>query len=222
MDPKDRPDLIPLIDLDPDQADDVCDAMANVGLEVFRENLGLEPDRDDFKRGVVRLYVPRTHLRDAREVVRGVLPEYGGPVTPKTLEPTEEDSWSQIVAGLRAEGVGEADDGRGPGAGSGAGARSGGGGGGVAGSPVSAADFEEPGYQPPHPPPVPRLARITWLAWGAMLVGLVMLLVLAASDRTGLGLLIALALFVGGFAGVLSRARRDRFDDDDFGDGAVV
>lgn len=205
MEPRDRPDLIPLIDLDPQQAEDVCDAMANVGLEVIKEDLGRDPDLEGFNRGLVRIYVPRAQLRDARDVVRGVLPEYGtsAPARPETLPPSEEDSWSQIVAGLRAEGLGA--------------------------PPAStsrpaapAPELEEHGFSPPPPPPLPRPKRATILAWAALLGGLMLLLVEAASQRTGLMLLLGLVAFVGGFAGVLSLARRDRSADDDFDDGAVV
>ena len=205
MEPRDRPDLIPLIDLDPHEADDVCDAMANVGLEVVREDLGRDPELEGFNRGLVRIYVPRTQLRNARDVVRGVLPEYGTstPKRPETLPPSEEDSWSQIVADLRAEGVGTAPTGTGRALG-------------------PAPELEESGYSPPPPPPLPRPKRATILAWAALLGGLLLLLVEAASQRTGLMLLLGLVAFVGGFAGVLSLARRDRSADDDFDDGAVV
>lgn len=205
MEPKDRPDLIPLIDLDREQADDVCDAMANVGLEVIQEDLGRDPNLEGFNRGLVRIYVPRAQLRDARDVVRGVLPEYGAsaPVRPETLEPSEADTWSQIVADLRAEGVG--DD--------------------TTPTTVSApatSESHEPGFSPPPPPPLPRPTRAAILAWGALLIGLGLLLVEAAAQRSGLLLLLGLVAFVGGFAGVISLARRGRSADDDFHDGAVV
>lgn len=204
MEPRDRPDLIPLIDLDPQQADDVCDAMANVGLEVIKEDLGRNPDLEGFSRGLVRIYVPRAQLRDARDVVRGVLPEYGTSTQgrPETLKPSEEDSWSQIVAGLQADGVGSPVAGRAP--------------------TNPAAQAEEPGFSPPPPPPLPRPSRSALLAWAAMIIGLGLLLVEAASQRTGLVLLLGLVAFIGGFVGVISLARRDRRGDDDFDDGAVV
>lgn len=185
----------------------MCDAMANVGLEVVQEDLGRDPSLEGFNRGVVRIYVPRAQLRDARDVVRGVLPEYGAsaPTPPETLEPSEADSWSQIVAELRAEGLGD----RGPATPVGNGA-------------TSSSVLDEPGFSPPPPPPMPRPTRAAILAWAAMLVGLGLLLVEAASERTGLVLLLGLVAFVGGFAGVISLARRDRSADDDFDDGAVV
>lgn len=206
MEPKDRPDLIPLIDLDSQQADEVCDAMVNVGLEVVREDLGRDPDLEGFNRGLVRIYVPRAQLRDARDVVRGVLPEYGAPARPETLKPSEEDSWSQIVAELRAEGLGVR-----PAAPTSA-----------AVTPAVAAELDEPGFSPDPPPPLPRPSRAAIIAWAALLIGLGLLLVEAASQRTGLMLLLGLVAFVGGFVGVVSLARRDRSHDDDFDDGAVV
>lgn len=204
VEPKDRPDLIPLIDLDPQQAEDVCDAMANVGLEVIKEELGRDPGLEGFNRGLIRIYVPRAQLRDARDVVRGVLPEYGAaPARPETLRPSEADSWSQIVADLRAEGVGTPDAG-------------------TAGTSAPEATSAEPGFTPPPPPPMPRPTRVAVLAWGAMLIGLGLLLIEAASQRTGLMLLVGLVAFIGGFVGVISLARRERSADDDHDDGAVV
>lgn len=205
VEPKDRPDLIPLIDLDRQQADDVCDAMANVGLEVVKEELGRDPGLEGFNRGLVRIYVPRAQLRDARDVVRGVLPEYGAstPARPESLEPTEEDSWSQIVAELRSEGVGTPNLG-------------------ATGSTPQHSPGVEPGFTPPPPPPMPRPTRAAILAWSALLIGLGLLLIEAASRRTGLMLLLGLVAFVGGFVGVISLARRERSADDDHDDGAVV
>lgn len=197
-----RPDLIPLIDLEQEDADAVCDAMANVGLEAVPHRL--DPDGPDggIGRMVVRIYVPRAQLRDARDVVRGVLPEYrapGSPARPSSLAPSEEEQWSRIVADLRGDGV-DID------------------------VPVPAAapvPEDEPGFTPPPPPPLPRPHRVTVLAWAAIAAGAVLLLVGLGAGGEKLLAMLGIAGFIGGFITLVARAGEDtRTDDPD--DGAVV
>ena len=197
-----RPDLVPLIDLDSDQADAVCDAMGNVGLEVVPHRLDTGARDGDIAKALIRLYVPRSQIRDARDVVRGVLPEYGpsaGAQPPKTLRDEEESAWADIVAELRAEGL---DDHRLPPA------------------PAAPIPDHDERFVPPTPPPLPRISRTAWLSW----VGVVLGIVVAMVGSSGFGgtpvTLLGIGMFIGGFVGLISRARASR--DDDYDDGAVV
>ncbi len=160
-----RPDLVPLIDLEADDARLVCDAMSNVGLEAVQERIDGGPDATDLTKAVIRIFVPRGQVRDARAVVKGVLPEYGhaADTRPETLPAGEADQWSQIVAGLRQDGFDEP----------------------TAPAPVPV-EAPEVGYVPPAPPPIPRPRRGTLLAWGAMGLGI---LIVVLSSALSIGFL---------------------------------
>jgi hypothetical protein len=201
-----RPDLIALIDLDQQDADAVCDAMANVGLEAVPHRLDHDAAEGGIGRVVVRIYVPRAQLRDARDVVRGVLPEYrapGSPARPASLAPSEEEQWSRIVADLRGEGL-DVD---------------------VPAQQHPAqqqdAHAEEPGFTPPTPPPLTRPHRVTLLAWAAIAAGVVLVLIGLGAGGEKLLAMLGIAGFIGGFITLVARAGEgNRTDDPD--DGAVV
>ena len=198
---EERPDLVALIDLHPTDAATVTDAMANVGLEAVPYRLGVDSADSAVGRLAIRLYVPRAQLRDARSVVWGVLPEYRPTNAPasdaSTSDPGDADrQFAEIVAGLRSEGFSEPTAPRVP----------------------PPADPDEH-FHPPSPPPIPRPALATVLAWLAMLIGVVCAGYWLPRGGGTLGVLVGVALFVGGFVAVIARARRHRNHDDD---GAVV
>lgn len=198
---EERPDLIALIDLSPTDATRVCDAMANVGLEAVPHRLGSDYTDVGIGRAAVRIYVPRAQVRDARAVVEGVLPEYrtGMQDDAGSAEAPDEDrAFADIVAGLRADGFQERDMPRPP-------------------VPDPAAEDR---YVPPEPPPLPRISVAAIAAWGAMVVGIVLIGVALTQGGVGIELLAGAALFIGGFAGLIARARDGRSESDD--DGAVV
>ncbi len=198
---EDRPDLIPLIDLELDEADDVMDAMANVGLEAVPHRLDPGAGEGRITRAVIRLYVPRAQLRDARAVVSGVLPEYaesGTDTRPETLPHSEEQQWADIVSGLRSDGFTEPSSPR----------------------LVPPAPPEEH-FQAPEPEPMSRPSNTALLSWLGIAAGLVLVVVGMLTSGTGLVVLLGVGVFIGGFVGLVSRAGQHR-DDDDYDDGAVV
>jgi hypothetical protein len=199
-DPSSRPELVALIDLTSAQAAEVCAAMENVGLAPTTWTLGTGADDTGIARAMVRIYIPRTQLRDARAVVQGVLPEYGSPTaTPHTLPTDEEKAWADIVRELRAEGVEE-----------------------PAAQPArSHPEDSEPGYQPPQPPPFPKPSRGALLSLLLLIGGLGYAVVSVANDSGRTSVLLGIGLFAIGFGGLIWRIRdeRDDYDDDD---GAIV
>lgn len=198
-DPTARPDLVALIDLTAGQADDVCAAMENVGLDPVRSTLGTSADDTGIQRATVRIFIPRSQLRDARAVVQGVLPEYGGgPSAPQTLPSDEERAWADIVRELRADGVDENMPPPRP-------------------SPLE----DDSGYQPPQPPPVPRPGRGAIFAWLLLVGGLVWAVAGVARESGRESVLVGIALFAIGFGALIWRLRDER-DDFDSDDGAVV
>lgn len=198
---EERPELVALIDLHPTDAATVTDAMANVGLEAVPYRLGVESEETSVGRLVIRLYVPRSQLRDARAVVWGVLPEYR-PAGPQGLDAPgagaadADRQFAEIVAGLRSDGFSE-----------------------PTAPPVPPPADPDEHFHPPAPPPLPRPAPATILSWAAMLLGLLCAGYWLPRGGGALGVLVGVALFVGGFIAVIARARRHRDHDDD---GAVV
>ena len=78
-------------------------------------------------------------------------------------------------------------------------------------------------YVPPPPPPLPRIDPLTKLSWIGVLGAPLWLILVEIFDWTpveGSGVL-ALAAFIGGFAGLIYRMKDDRGDGDS-DDGAVV
>ncbi len=199
---EERPELVALIDLHPTDAATVQDAMANVGLEAVPYRLGVESEESSVGRLVIRLYVPRAQLRDARSVVWGVLPEYRptgaqGIDAPAAADSADADrAFAEIVAGLRSDGFSE-----------------------PTAPPRPPPPDPEEHFHPPVPPPIPRPAFATVMAWLAMVVGLVLAGYSLPRGGGTLGVLLGIALFLGGFVAVIARARRHRDHDDD---GAVV
>jgi hypothetical protein len=198
---QDRPELIPLIDLEPADAEAVRDAMANVGLEAVPHRLDSGAREGSMAKAVVRIYVPRTQLRDARAVVRGVLPEYGGASEkrPETLAPTEERAWAEIVADLRSDGLDEA-----------------------APTVPAAADplAHDERFVPPEPPPLARPGRGLVLSWLGVLLGVLIGVLGAVVFGGGVVSVLGFALFISGFVGLVAQARER--DPDDYDDGAVI
>ncbi|MFI0431734.1 MAG: hypothetical protein ACH36H_01165 [Candidatus Nanopelagicales bacterium] len=198
---EDRPELIPLIDLELDEADDVIDAMANVGLEAVPYRLDPGAAEGQITRAVIRLYVPRAQLRDARSVVRGVLPEYsssGVETPPETLPRAEEQQWADIVSGLRSDGFEEPETPR-----------------------VLPPEPPEERFRAPTPDPLPRPSNAALLSWLGIVAGAVLVVVGMITNGTGLIVLLGIGVFIGGFVGLVSRAGQHRHDDEE-DDGAVV
>ncbi|TXH43299.1 MAG: hypothetical protein E6Q90_07005 [Actinobacteria bacterium] len=199
---EDRPDLIPLIDLELDEADEVMDAMSNVGLEAVPHRVDPGADEGRITRAVIRLYVPRAQLRDARSVVRGVLPEYAesgaDAVRPETLPHSEEQQWADIVSGLRSDGFTEPSAPR-----------------------LLPPDPPEEHFQAPEPEPMSRPSNAALLSWLGIVAGVLLVVVGMLTSGTGLIVLLGIGVFIGGFVGLVSRAGQHR-DDDDYDDGAVV
>lgn len=196
---QERPDLIPLIDLEPAEADTVADAMANVGLEAVLHRLDIGAREGTMAKALVRVYVPRSQLKDARSVVRGVLPGYAGTADsrPETLGSEEERAWADIVAELRSDGFTEP----------------------TPTNPSYPPEHTER-FVPPDPPPIPRLHRTTVLAWIGLVGGIILAIVgVSAFDETSVALL-GIGIFVVGFVSLIYRMRERDPDDDD--DGAVV
>lgn len=208
-----RPDLVPLIDLSPEDADAVCDAMANVGLEAVPYRLDPGASEGAIEKAQVRLYVPRNQVRDARAVVRGVLPEYGATADerPETLPDSEEQAWAQIVAELRAEGFEEPQlppTSAPPPAGSSS-----------AGETPTGIGAPEH-FQPPAPGPLPRIRRPLMVGWLGIALGTVVAVLGTVLYGGGVPQLLGVAIALAGFVGlVMSLHERDSDDDDD---GAVV
>lgn len=198
---QDRPELIPLIDLEPAEAEAVQDAMANVGLEAVPYRLDIGAREGTMAKALVRLYVPRTQLRDARAVVRGVLPEYGpaSDTRPETLPPTEEQAWAAIVADLRSDGLDPSVPPAHP-----------------AFDPL---DHDER-FVPPVPPPLTRPRRGMLLAWAGLILGILIGVLGAVVFGGGVVSLLGIALFISGFVGLIAQARER--DPDDYDDGAVI
>ncbi len=197
---QDRPELVPLIDLQPHEAEAVIDAMSNVGLEGVPYRLDTGAREGTMAKALVRLYVPRSQLRDARAVVRGVLPEYGGTSAekpPETLPSGEEKAWADIVAELRSDGFDEP----------------------AAPAPVYHPDPPER-YVPPEPPPIPRLHRHTILSWIGLLGGIAVAIFGASVFGGGPVALLGMGMFIAGFVSLIYRMRER--DPDDYDDGAVV
>jgi hypothetical protein len=196
-----RPELVPLIDLEPDEAEAVQDAMANVGLEAVPHRLDIGAREGTMAKALVRLYVPRTQVKDARAVVRGVLPEYGAAsdTRPQTLPPSEEQAWAAIVADLRSEGLDT-----------------------TVPQPPAAVDplDHDERFVPPEPPPLGRPGRGMLLAWLGVLLGILIGVLGAVVFGGGVVSLLGIALFISGFVGLVAQARDRAPDDDD--DGAVI
>ncbi|MFJ8672947.1 hypothetical protein [Streptomyces sp. NPDC093589] len=88
-------------------------------------------------------------------------------------------------------------------------------------------DFDESDeghFTPPEPPPLPRPDVTTKFAWLAVLGGplLLMVLVLFQQPVTWWSTLLGIGGFLGGFATLVGRMKRDDEDDDMPGGGAVV
>jgi len=197
-DPTSRADLIALVDLNQDEAHEVCTAMENVGLSPVQWPLGTAANDTGIQRAAVRIFVPRSQLRDARAVVAGVLPEFRTEPNPPPTGPRAEDrAWAEIVNELRAEGVGEhkvpGDEPQPP---------------------------AEPGYLPPPAPPVSRPSRPALGSIALLVTGLVIAFLATARDSGSTTVLIGVAMCAAGFGGLILRLRNDR--DDDHPDGAVV
>lgn len=193
--------MVALIDLTAQQANEVCAAMENVGLSPVTSTLGTAPDDTGIRRATVRVFVPRSQLRDARAVVKGVLPQYGGaPATPETLPSDEERAWADIVRGLRADGIEQSVP---------------------AAQPDHSFESDDPGFRPPHPPPVPRPTRWAVLAWVLLAGGLIWALASVARDTGRESVLLGIGVFAIGFGMLVWRIRDER-DDTDSDDGAVV
>ncbi|MDQ1248130.1 MAG: hypothetical protein QG597_2502 [Actinomycetota bacterium] len=196
-----RPELVPLIDLEPAEAEAVQDAMANVGLEAVPYRLDIGAREGTMAKALVRIYVPRTQVRDARAVVRGVLPEYGATSDsrPETLPPSEEQAWAAIVADLRSDGLDQV-------------------------VPPAPAAFDpldhDERFVPPEPPPLVRPHRRTLLAWLGVFLGILIGVLGAVVFGGGVVSLLGIALFIGGFVGLIAQARQR--DPDDYDDGAVI
>lgn len=208
----DRPDLIPLVDLDDADATKLLAALRNVGLgaEVRRIDTG----RSDgaMTRPLVRIVVPRGDLADARRVATGVLPHLGmsghsrrdssdgepSRDAAERLAPSEAEQWSQIVSDLRSGGGWEA-------------AKS------IPEPPVD--DVEH--FVPPEPPPLPRPQRVTLAAWIAVIGGLALVLISTVLHTGGLLAIAGLLAFISGFIALVSRAR-STVDRDDPDHGAVL
>jgi hypothetical protein len=197
---QDRPELVPLIDLQPHEAEAVVDAMNNVGLEAVPYRVDPGAREGTMAKALIRLYVPRTQLRDARAVVRGVLPEYGATAAdtpPETLASGEEKAWADIVAELRSDGFAEP----------------------AAPPPAHHPDPPER-FTPPEPPPIPRLHRYTILSWIGLLGGIAVAIFGASVFGGGTVALLGMGMFVAGFVSLIYRMRER--DADDYDDGAVV
>ncbi len=216
--PETRPDLIPLIDLDRDEADRLIDALTNVGLEAVTARVDTGGPDGALTRSLVRVFVPRSELSDARRVVAGVLPHMskGRPnehhpeaaaADSGRLDVSESEQWSQIVADLRADGVSPdvpaSND-------IGAGRRD---------------DFfpdQQDRFTPPEPPPLPRMSRAAMAAWAAILGGIALVVVSTILGSTGILTVLGVAAFIGGFVALVARAGSSGTDLDDHDDGAVV
>ncbi len=195
-----RPDLIPLIDLEPAEAEKVADAMSNVGLEAVLHRLDIGAREGTMAKALVRLYVPRGQLKDARAVVRGVLPDYAGASAenrPETLASGEEKAWAEIVADLRSDGFDEP----------------------TAPPPAYQPDPPER-YVPPEPPPIGRPSHTTTLSWVGLIAGIAVAIFGASVFGGGTVAVLGIAMFIAGFVSLIYRMRERDPDDDD--DGAVV
>jgi hypothetical protein len=216
--PETRPDLIPLIDLDRGEADRLLDALTNVGLEAVTARVDTGGPDGALTRSLVRVFVPRSELSDARRVVAGVLPHMAkgrpnehhpeaGTSDSGRLDVSESEQWSQIVADLRADGVAPEVP---PGAATSAARRD---------------DFypdQQDRFTPPDPAPMPRISRSAWAAWAAILGGIALIVVSTILGSTGILTVLGVAGFVGGFIALVARAGSGRGDLDDHDDGAVV
>ncbi|HQZ84619.1 MAG: hypothetical protein QG671_1279 [Actinomycetota bacterium] len=216
--PETRPDLIPLIDLDRGEADQLVDALTNVGLEAVTARVDTGGPDGALTRSLVRVFVPRSELSDARRVVAGVLPQMGTgrpkehppeatPADSGRLDVSESEQWSQIVADLRADGVSTEVP---------------------AGADVAPArrdDFmpdQQDRFTPPDPPPLPRLSRAAMAAWAAIVGGIGLVVLSTILGLTGILTVLGVAGFVAGFIALVARAGSGRSGLDDHDDGAVV
>lgn len=77
-------------------------------------------------------------------------------------------------------------------------------------------------FIPPTPPPVPALRTSTKWAILAMATGFTLIVVKQFSDAVPGSIALGVAGIVGGFATLVAGMRRDRSDDSDSDDGAVV
>jgi len=216
--PETRPDLIPLIDLDRGEADQLVDALTNVGLEAVTARVDTGGPDGALTRSLVRVFVPRSELSDARRVVAGVLPQMGTgrpkehppeatPADSGRLDVSESEQWSQIVADLRADGVSTEVP---------------------AGADVAPArrdDFmpdQQDRFTPPDPPPLPRLSRAAMAAWAAIVGGISLIVLSTILGLTEILTVLGVAGFVAGFIALVARAGSGRSGLDDHDDGAVV
>jgi hypothetical protein len=209
----------PLRDVDPRVGEHLLDLLRDAGIAAY-----LEPSADvsPYTRTVHlpsppsdRLFVDRTRRADARGLVDGQADELARrqhqPERLVRRDLDEEAEWRRIVAALEAEpGQTTVEDEP------------------AAPAPVAAPaepeflDLPEEHYEPPPPPPLrapapASLYAVLLIAAGALLVIAPQLVGLAGD----LALVLGVAAVAGGVAVLVSRMR-DRSDDDDGDDGAVV
>ncbi|MFD2092181.1 hypothetical protein [Blastococcus deserti] len=211
----------PLRDVDPRVGEHLLDLLHAAGIAAY-----LEPSADvePYTRTVSlpsppsdRLFVDRSRRAEARSVVdehvpgpgdvRTTRPGAGRAGIPRDLD--EDAEWARIVSAFEAENGRTAVEG-------------------PADVPAPAPhelpvlDQPDEHYEPPPPPPIPApapasLYAVLLVAAGVLLVGAPGILSLSAD----LGLVLGVAAIAGGAAMLVSRMR-DRSDDDDGDDGAVV
>lgn len=216
--------LVPLIDLLPDEAIEVCAAMTNVGLHPSTSRV--LTNHAETVAASVRVSVPASELWEAKTIVEGVLPQYRRntpadasgsasrspsgsepTVTPVTDSPTGTSlpstgtDFDNIVAGLRADGFKERDS--------------------AEQRNFDQAWEEAEQFQPPEPPPLPRISKVSIVSLLGIIFGVGLVLLGSAGGAVDTFIvLVGMASVLAGIAGLVMRLRDDPVDHDD--DGAIV
>jgi hypothetical protein len=225
---------LPLADVEAALSAHVLDALAEAGIAAYAETAN--PGSSDLasiwgptapgRTGAPsdRIHVARDGRTDARALLADLLPELRAELA-QERQAVEDETWSQIVSGIEADGgLPASQEEPTPAAAGSEGAAGDDEWGKRPAMPAELDERDDDHFVPPEAPPLPTTDAVTRAAWIGIVAGPLFLLLATLLDwqADGIPALLAVAAFVGGFVTLVARMKERPTLDESGDDGAVV